>query len=399
MLCQRRHADTPILVSRALYRNRTVTKNSRNFAAEVLNCRGSVENGNFRAIDAPFARLQHDQLAGRLHRIATEAVGTGFDAHRILAFGHHAPLDVARHDALIIADRHTEPEPRIDDCDMHAAGRVGGHLVRESLLREVRLRRDEGRPASRVIEIGRAEKQLRPRSHRGDQLRAGIDERKADVEMIEEHVLDRHEGAVFDHVFHNEGCAAELGAIGARHHEIFAIRLRLCHAADGLHDQIVAFPAFHERDELRRYHGRAVVHSVALQRAGGKIVVPHLGGLRIADVDKTARVVEAAERRTQPAEFGLLLEIPGAGHQSWRHPGERGAAVFGAADVHAAVERDLEHEAGPGAEFDETDAARGTIVRGKQPDAAKLGKVADPALQLGPAPSLPKELCHRLHWQ
>src|SRR5580693_1786928 len=30
---------------------RTVTKNSRNFAAEALHCRGSVENGNFRAID------------------------------------------------------------------------------------------------------------------------------------------------------------------------------------------------------------------------------------------------------------------------------------------------------------------------------------------------------------
>ena len=62
--------------------------------------------------------------------------------------------------------------------------------------------------------------------------------------MIEEHVLDRHEGAVFDHVFHDKGGAAELGAISACHHEIFAIRLRLGHAADGLHDQIVAFPAF-----------------------------------------------------------------------------------------------------------------------------------------------------------
>ena len=138
-----RHPDTPI----RLRPRETVTKNSRNFATEVLNCRGSVENGNFRAIDAPFARLQHDQLAGRLHRIATEAVGTGFDAHRILTFGHHPPLDVARHDALIIADRYTNSEPRIDDGDMHAAFRVGRHFVREGLLREVRLRRNEGRPA------------------------------------------------------------------------------------------------------------------------------------------------------------------------------------------------------------------------------------------------------------
>lgn len=99
--------------------------------------------------------------------------------------------------------------------------------------------------------------------------------------------------------------------------------------------------------------------------------------LRIADVNETAGVVEFAERGLQPAEIGLLLEVPWRGKHRWRNPGERGPTIFRRSDVHPALERNLELESGPGPELEKAHAPRRAVVGLQQLDAANLRKVSD----------------------
>ena len=191
-------------------------------------------------------------------------------------------------------------------------------------------------------DIGRAEQEIGRPGDRRDEFGAVVDEGKADVDVVEQHVLGRQEAAVLDNVLHGEPGCAHLGAIGARQHQVLAIGLRLRDAADGLQDQPAVLPAFAERDELGRDQRRAVMHAVALGRPRREIVVRDRGLLRIADMDEAAGIVEAAEPGTQPAEARLVLEEPGAGQQRRRNPAERGAAIFAAADIEAAIDGDLE---------------------------------------------------------
>ncbi len=111
-------------------------------------------------------------------------------------------------------------------------------------------------------------------------------------------------------------------------------------------------------------------------------------------MDQPACVVEAPECRAQPAEPRLILEHPRTGEQGGRHPRERGAAERAAADIHAAVHRDIEAQARSGPEFEQAHATRGAVVRDDEADAAELRDVTDMPGERVPVPIATEKLHH-----
>ena len=68
----------------------------------------------------------------------------------------------------------------------------------------------------------------------------------------------------------------------------------------------------------------------------------------------------------------------------------------GPADVEAAVDQDLEVEAGPGADPQQPHAALGAVCGLGQLNARDLLKPADPRQQVGPGPLPSPQVSHRL---
>ena len=109
-------------------------------------------------------------------------------------------------------------------------------------------------------------------------------------------------------------------------------------------------------------------------------------------MDKAACVVESAKRRAQPAESCLILKKPGRRQKSRGHPCERGAAIIGSSDIHAAIDGDIEGEPGAGPELNQPHSARGPVIGGEEPHTPYLGGVSDAAFQFAAAPAAAEKI-------
>lgn len=104
-----------------------------------------ADDSDSHAVATAVTWLEGEEFACLSDMLAAEAVGTWFNADRVLSFAHHTPLNVVRHRLVLVADGNAgaSEQNRIEDCDFDIAIFIRGHMVLESLLYPVPLGGDE----------------------------------------------------------------------------------------------------------------------------------------------------------------------------------------------------------------------------------------------------------------
>ena len=215
---------------------------------------------------------------------------------------------------------HPDAEPPVDDRGRGVAGIVRDEIVLEHLLDVPRLR-GHHRPVS-------VHRMVAPRrSSRGgdDELRTLVDDRKADVDVVEEHVRRQVMTDILDHVMDSQPGLPHDGLDSSSEHELLAEDARLQRLSLGPERARVSIPALAVSHEARGPVRHATVQSEGL-RLLGRVVV-----LRRRVLCHEQRVVDATRRQQPTTEgakeaeaFGLV--VPGPLDADRGRPCERDAA-------------------------------------------------------------------------
>jgi hypothetical protein len=237
----------------------------------------------------------------------------------------------------------------------------------------------------------------RVRTSGATSLGALVDDREADVHVVEHRVRRRPEAAVLDRVADGHGGAAGLGLDAAGEDQELAEHGRLPDLALGPQHAALALPARPVAQEPRRRVGDAAVQAVTDFGAVGVGVVARVLLDRAHDVVEAAGAHQPREG-AQPAQASLsvVLVQPGAPKPRGRAPAERDAVEFQCAHVHRPVDHQLEGEPAAGAEPQNPDAALRAVAMLEQLDAEQLRDVADAAGELAPRQVPAEERGHRL---
>ena len=283
-----------------------------------------------------------------------------------------------------------EPEPAVDDRDGNDPVGLGGDIVLEHLLDETFRRSHERAVALDGVVAARLDA-----ARRNEQLRAGVDDREADVDVVEEHVRGRVEADVLDRVVDTHARLADTSLDPPAQQELLAEHGGLEHLALRPQHALLAVPALAVAGQARRAVRHAPVQAEALGLLRREVV------LRGRVLGHEERVVDPAGRQ-EPAAPGaeeaeaLRLTEPRPREADARAPGKRATAVLAAPEIEGAVDEHVESEAGAGAELEHAHAPLGTVPERDEADARDLVEPPDPLEQLGLPVRPPPQLGHPL---
>jgi hypothetical protein len=271
---------------------------------------------------------------------------------------------------------------------------AGDHVVLIDLLGKIGLRR----PLRTIA--GALAAQLMDRVHdladRRQKLAALIQQRIAEVEVVEQHVRGRAKAAVLDPVLDRDRAAAELRLEPAGQHQVLAEHRHLGDLRLGEKHAALALPALAIAQQARRNLRDAAVQRIVVPiEAPVDIALGAGGGGRQRLVQAAGR--EQAGERAQEAPAGVLL---GRG-EAWmarsgrRAPADRHAAPPRAQKIEAAVDRDLKSKAAAGANVQDPHTALRAISKLDQLDPRDLLQGAGARGELGPGQGPSVEIDHR----
>ena len=214
--------------------------------------------------------------------------------------------------------------------------------------------------------------------------RALVDDREADVAVVQEHVAGRMVADVLDDVVDGEPALADPRLDAATERQVLAEDRRLKHLALGPQDAVVPIPSLAIPGEPSGQPADPSMEPERLRRADVWLVIV-LGRVlaRPEGVVETAGHDHAAAPCPEPAPRVVLVE-PRADRARVGDPRQRRPAHLATSHVERAIDDDVEGEAGAGAELEEADAATGTVAQRHEPDAGDLIEPPDAAKELGP---------------
>src|SRR5258706_15199697 len=125
------------------------------------------------------------------------------------------------------------------------------------------------------------------------------------------------------------------------------------------------------------------MESVLLRRADQLVELRRVVRSAEQRVVEAARDEHAAAPAAKPAE-PKRLGVPGTDDPGRGEPAERLAVQLAPAHIERAIDQDVEHEAGPGAELEHAYAALDAIAERDQSHSSELFEATDPAHQIAP---------------
>ena len=217
----------------------------------------------------------------------------------------------------------------------------------------------------------------------GHQLAGLVQQREAQVDVVENHQRRGRRPQVFHPVLDGQPALAQPGGDAAGQAQVLAEQAGLPHLPLHPEAALVALPFFAHLDVARRQQRQPAMQAQRLS----------LVLVGSAQVGQPAAGQQAAAEGAQPAE-AFRLEVRRMGEAGRREPGQRQPAVGRRPDVHAPVEQHGEVEPGAGAHLRQAHAALGAVVPLGEPDAGQLRQVADAGQQLRTRPLTIQQTSH-----
>ena len=160
-----------------------------------------------------------------------------------------------------------ELEPPVDERGRNRAVRLRGHRVGVDLLDKVHRLRRGHRAVADPVAVRLVASPHHP-LHRGAELAPLVEERPAEVDMVEQHVRGARETAVLDPVLDGEPAPPKARLDAPDEMQVFAEHRGLDHLPFRPQHALVPLPAGAVPDEPRRGHRRPPVERVVHRLAG-----------------------------------------------------------------------------------------------------------------------------------
>ena len=282
-----------------------------------------------------------------------------------------------------------EPEPPVDDPDRDRALAFRREDVLEAGLGQVWDRR-----AELAIALDRDAVVGRRLAAGHEQLGALVDDREADVAVVQLHLARARVADVLDLVVDREPALTEARLDPPAEEEVLPEDGRLEDLALGPQDALVAVPALAVADEPGGQPADPAVEPIRDLLEDMRLM--ELLGVVLAGAE---RVVETAGHDhpaapgAEPAPVRVLVE-PRSDGARVGDPRQRAAAELAASDVEGAVDDDVEGESRAGPELEQPDATAEAVPEGHQADPGDLVEPAHPAHQLGTGIGRAPQRCH-----
>src|SRR5581483_10330202 len=190
------------------------------------------EHADLQVVLLPLAGLEEaERAAGALVRAAVAATVGGLHPHHVRALAGLLPLPQPRKLLWPLFDVKSEPaagEAPVDQRGVRPAVRAGPLAVVEDRRYPVFGRSAQRRVVGGLVLPGRVDRLDLPR--RRDHLRALVEHREARVDVVSDHMRDRREAQVLDHVVEEQPPLAEPRPDPARQPHVLAVDARLADA-------------------------------------------------------------------------------------------------------------------------------------------------------------------------